>query len=184
MRTQYRTVVICMGAALLLSASARADNSANRQARAIVDSWFASGPMETTVGKAPAAVAPAIERGRYPLIQPRVTGQKRIYSKLPSIPHLFYRDVRGPATLAVTEHGPAVRYYKGYLSKRVDFNMRVVKETQAVRYSKLKPLAPRWLPKKLGMRLARWRAQRLVRKAIQSGRASAPAMTGALARSR
>jgi hypothetical protein len=93
-----------------------------QQADALVQGWFALDTpqnrkqgVETSVGQIPTVKipkvgkVPALENGRYPLFNPRErTGILR--SKLPSIPSYHYQDTRGPATLMITERGPAVRY--------------------------------------------------------------------------
>lgn len=168
----YRLNATALGlAALLLTTAAHADDSAlQARANALVQGWFAQDTAQNR----------QLARSNGPLVsdavfQPRISRQKRIYSRLPSIPHFHYKDARGPAMLAITERGPGVRYWQGHLGKRVNFHGQVVKRSNEVSIGKVKPLAPRWLPKKLSMRVAKWRAQRMMRRAVKAGLAPSPA---------
>lgn len=157
--------------ALLLAAAAPAvaQNSVNDQADRLVNAWLG----QDTAHNRQLARSQPLESSA--VFQPQMTRQKRIYSKLPSIPHFYYKDARGPAMLAISKRGPAVRYWKGHEGKRVSFHGQVVKRSNEVRMSKVKSLAPRWLPQKLGQRVAKWRARRMMRRAVKAGVAPTPA---------
>jgi hypothetical protein len=170
--------------------------SVKQQADALVDNWFAldtpqnrQQKLETSAKVVPKVKIPTVgeipvlENGRYPTFKPQErTG--RLYSKLVTIPHYFYVDTRGPATLLITERGPAVRYYKGHYGQRVSFSGHVVSQKSEIDYSKPKALAPRWLPKKWGQAVAKWRAQRMMRSALKDGRVTAHQVKKALRRTK
>lgn len=180
----------------LWSLDAPAQPTVNQQADALVQSWFAldtpqnrAQTLETSVKQVPVAKipkvgkVPALENGQYPVFKPREkTG--RLYSKLPSIPHYYYQDTRGPATLMITKRGPAVRYYKGHYGQRVSFSGGVVSSKSEIKYSKPKALTPRFLPRKWAQGVAKWRAKRMMRSALKNGRVSSGQVQRALSRAR
>lgn len=153
----------------------QADPALEAQVNAIVNTWFGQDtaanrrlatlkPLQVTLGRPQQAHLPSLGRGRFPAFSPREKAGK-LWSRLPSVDSYFYKDTRGLATLLITKDGPAVRLFKGHYGKRVPSGQKVFD----VRYSKPRKLQPSFLPKKMGYKVARWRAKRMVRAALKAG---------------
>jgi hypothetical protein len=122
---------------------------------------------------------PAGQPGTYPLFKRKVkegalsgTGKKHVGTRR-------WWNFSGPATLMITEKGPAYRTHKGFNAISRWWSGRVHK-TYKHSYSEPRPLhypMPKMVAKAfpgLAKKLGVMRAKRMIRKAVRSGRAPTP----------
>lgn len=191
---------------LTLAGQAQAQPSVEQQVDAIYKAWMAADtpqnralakkqgkPVEATLTARIEEVYPAVpgkvewskpSRGQdvpatqgntYPLFKRQVK-EGLVSGSMRKAGTLYYSNFKGPATLMITENGPAYRVHKGYRSTAAYWTGQVNRSYKH-EYSKPRPL--HWpLPKlvarafpQMAKKLGVMRAKRMIRKAVRDGRA-------------